>query len=62
VLADWGFGAVGTWLLAWGGLGLATPRACWALAATGAVVWALALPGRRPTESADSVPHAEIHG
>jgi hypothetical protein len=41
-LAPGGLGAIGTWLLAWGGLGQATTAAGWAIAATGAVVWALA--------------------
>jgi hypothetical protein len=43
VLADWALGAIGTWLLAWGGLGLATTGAGWALAVTGAAVWMTAL-------------------
>jgi hypothetical protein len=42
-LAPVALGAIGTWLLAWGGLGHATTAAGWAIAATGAVVWALAL-------------------
>jgi hypothetical protein len=42
-LADWGLAAVGTWLLAWGGLAHATAAAGWALAASGALVWAMAL-------------------
>jgi hypothetical protein len=42
-----GVGAVGTWLLAWGGLGEATTAAGWAIAATGAAVWALALAAPR---------------
>jgi hypothetical protein len=42
-----GFGAIGTWLLAWGGLGGATTAAGWAIAASGAVVWALALAAPR---------------
>jgi hypothetical protein len=42
-----GLGAIGTWLLAWGGLGHATTAAGWAVAATGAVVWALALAAQR---------------
>ena len=46
-LAAGGFGAIGTWLLAWGGLGTATTAAGWAIAATGAVVWALALAAPR---------------
>jgi hypothetical protein len=39
----WGLGAVGTWLLAWGGLGHATSGAGWALAVTGALAWVMAL-------------------
>jgi hypothetical protein len=46
-VAPLGFGAIGTWLLAWGGLGLATTAAGWAIAAAGAVVWALALAAPR---------------
>jgi hypothetical protein len=46
-LAAGGLGAIGTWLLAWGGLGHATTVAGWAIAATGAVVWALALAAPR---------------
>jgi hypothetical protein len=42
-----GLGAIGTWLLAWGGLGHATTAAGWAIAATGAAVWALALAAPR---------------
>lgn len=60
VLSHWGFGGVGTWLFAWGGLGFATAGAGWALAVTGALVWALAFPPRAP-DPGNAVPHAELH-
>jgi hypothetical protein len=40
---EWGFGLIGTWVLAWAGLGDATTAAGWALAATGAMLWVMAL-------------------
>ena len=42
-LVDWALGVAGTWLLAWGGLSYVTAAGGWALAATGVVVWAIAL-------------------
>ena len=42
-LAEWGLGAVGTWLMAWAGLGHPTTAAGWALVGTGALAWTLAL-------------------
>ena len=41
--AEWGLGAVGTWLMAWAGLGHPTTAAGWALVGTGALAWTLAL-------------------
>jgi hypothetical protein len=63
-IVDWALGATGTWLLAWGGLSEVTPAGGWALAATGAVVWALALAplARHDTGAGDHPPpHTDTH-